>query len=155
MSPTSGSTDSNGRFTSTYTSGDTGTFTITASVSKSGFASKSGNAQVTVTGIPVTWMYAGGAIVLIVVLVVIYYFFIRSEKMWSSSVGVVAAVLVALTLRNATSMLREIPDSVTDPTALTFFTWVTLGILVTILSIMVVHRLRIRYSDCFAGADQG
>ena len=79
LSPTSGSTDSNGRFTSTYTSGDTGTFTITASVSKSGFASKSGNAQVTVTGIPVTWMYAGGAIVLIVVLVVIYYFFIRKK----------------------------------------------------------------------------
>jgi len=85
----------------------------------------------------------------------VYYFFVRSEKMWSNSVGVVAAVLVALTLRNATNMLREIPESVTDPTALSFFTWITLGILLTILSIMIVHRLRRRFSQYFSRTDEG
>ncbi|MEM2904886.1 MAG: DUF373 family protein [Candidatus Bathyarchaeia archaeon] len=84
----------------------------------------------------------------------VYYFFVRSEKMWSSSVGVVAAILVSLTLRNATTVLRVIPDSVTDPTALAFFTWVILGILLTILSIMIVHRLKLRFSGYFTRVDE-
>jgi len=84
----------------------------------------------------------------------VYYFFVKSEKIWSNSVGVVAAVLVGFTLRNATTVLREIPGSVTDPTALTFFTWVTLGILLTILSIMIVHRLRVRYSQYFRAEEE-
>lgn len=78
-----------------------------------------------------------------------YYYFVRSEKMWSNSVGVVASFFVGNTLRNATGILREVPGSVTDPAALVFFTWISLGILAMILSILLVHRLRRTYAHYF------
>jgi hypothetical protein len=52
LTQTSGTTDSNGRFTSTFSSGATGTFTVTASASKSGYNSGSGSTQVVVSAVP-------------------------------------------------------------------------------------------------------
>ncbi len=79
----------------------------------------------------------------------LYYFFIRNEKMWPNSLGVVAALLVGETLRRATGILREIPVNVLEPSTINFFLWVGFGILLMVLSILIVHRLRIRFSSYF------
>ncbi|MEM3488442.1 MAG: Ig-like domain-containing protein [Nitrososphaerota archaeon] len=52
LNPASGTTDSTGKFTSTFSSSSTGTFTITATASKSGYTQGSDNTQVTVTSTP-------------------------------------------------------------------------------------------------------
>lgn len=59
LNKTTGTTDSNGQFTTPFTSGDTGTFTITATVSKSGYAPQSGSTQITVSGVPAYLVLSG------------------------------------------------------------------------------------------------
>ena len=49
LNPTSGTTDSNGKFTASFSSSTAGTFTITASASKSGYNPGSANTQVIVS----------------------------------------------------------------------------------------------------------
>jgi len=53
LNPTSGTTNANGQFTSSFSSSSTGTFTIDASASKSPYTPGSGNCQVTVTTQPI------------------------------------------------------------------------------------------------------
>jgi len=79
----------------------------------------------------------------------IYYYFKKSGKIWSNTVGIVATAVIGETLRRSASILRDVPQSLTSPSALSFFVSVVLGIILLVGCILTMRTFRNSFADRF------
>ena len=80
---------------------------------------------------------------------VLYYYFRRSGKIWSNTIGIVAAIVIGETLRRSASLLRVVPQSLASPPAVAFFVWIAAGTIVLVLCTLTMRVFRNRFSDRF------
>lgn len=79
----------------------------------------------------------------------IYYYFRKSGKLWSNTIGIVATAVIGETLRRSASILRDVPQSLTSPSAVSFFVSVILGIILLVGCILAMRSFRNRFADRF------
>ncbi|MEM2875665.1 MAG: DUF373 family protein [Candidatus Bathyarchaeia archaeon] len=79
----------------------------------------------------------------------LYHYFRRSRKMWSNTVGIVATAVTGETLRRSAFILRDVPETLTSPPAVSFFVWVALGTLALVGYTLTIRVLANRFADRF------